>query len=197
MLRDTLKGISISTLAFAVGVAAFMLWVYQLPEEELGIDRYGWTRIEQEAALWWHQPHAFIVHVPPEPSTYAVWSCIKPNPLVLTVLVDAQRYVQLNEQVFGTLNDTRRLRSKLAELFHERLENRAYREGILENPNFAALSEFEKVERSVYVEAAPSLAYGEVVKLMDELKGVGADPLILRIGGSFIPTVHPKIALQN
>lgn len=197
MLRQFFKRASVFTLAFVFGVAAYMLWVYQLPEDDLGTDRFSWSKIEEDAALWWHRPHAFIVSVPPEPRTYEGWSCVKPNPLTLVVSVDAERRIELNEQGIGVLGNTEKLRAELSYLFRQRLENRAYREGILEDPRFSILSEFERIERNVYVEAAPSLPYGEVLKLIDELKGAGADPITLKIDDISIPAIRSEALLPN
>ncbi len=39
------------------------------------------------------------------------------------------------------------------------------------------LPQSERIEKTLYVKADQSLKYGEVLKLIDELKGTGANPI--------------------
>jgi hypothetical protein len=91
----------------------------------------------------------------------------------------------------GTLQDDGRLTRLLSEIFQQRLENRAYRKG---SESRADLPETEKIEKTVYLKADRSLSYGEVVRLIDELKGAGADPIGLQIDDSpFNPFYDPPM----
>ncbi len=74
----------------------------------------------------------------------------------------------------GRLDDTSRLKGKFAEIFRQRLEYRAYRVGMESRID---LPQSERIEKTLYVKADQSLKYGEVLKLIDELKGTGANPI--------------------
>jgi len=182
LIRALFKRVTALALAFVFGVSATMLWVYSLSDKELGSTRFDLVKVKEDALVWWHQPHALHVFVPPKPMIVGKeTSCILPNLLTLVVSVDEQRRVALNGNEFGTLDDTSRLAAKLTEFFQERAKSRAYKEGITEREDFSEIPEDERIEKTVYVKAHHSLKYDEVLKLIDDLKGVGADPIGLQI----------------
>lgn len=189
LMHALLKRLAPLTAAFVVGVSAYMLYVYQLPIEQLGSTRYGLAQakqdvqqLNQDVRVWWYQPFAFKVFVPPVPQPLSEDTvCILPNPLTLVISVDDKRLIQLNGKEIGSLEDTEKLQARLIELFQERVKFKAYRENIMSRPDFDDLPESEKTEKTVYIKAHHLLKYGEVLKLIDDVKGAGADPIGLQI----------------
>lgn len=187
LMYALLKRLAPLTAAFVVGVSAYMLYVYQLPIEQLGSTRYGLAQakqdvrqLNQDVRVWWYQPFAFKVFVPQQDDPNRIYAC-KPNPLTLVISVDDKRLIQLNGKEIGSLEDTEKLQARLIELFQERVKFKAYRENIMSRPDFDDLPESEKTEKTVYIKAHHSLKYGEVLKLIDDVKGAGADPIGLQI----------------
>jgi len=174
LLQAILKRISALLLAFALGVMVTMLWIYHLPDGQLGSNRYDLAKAKEDFRVWWYQPHAFKAFVPQKYEIPENVTCILPNPLTLVVSIDESKHLDLNGMDMGRLEDTSRLKEKFAELFRQRLENRAYKEGMESRTD---LPESERIEKTVYVKAAHSLKYSEVLMLIDELKGAGANPI--------------------
>jgi biopolymer transport protein ExbD len=114
------------------------------------------------------KPSRFEAKVPSEPDPNQSQD-IKPNPLTLVVTIDKDLKLKLNLDEMGSVNDTAPLSSKLAYLFQQRKEQNAFRPGTTE------------VERTVFIKAPRSLPYGEVVKVIDAIKGAGASPVGLQI----------------
>lgn len=115
------------------------------------------------------KPSRFEAKVPSEPDPQQDLSQIKPNPLTLVVTIANDLKLKLNQDELGSVNDTGPLGQRLSGLFAQRKEQRAYRPGT------------EEVERTVFVKAPRSLKYGEVVKVIDAIKGAGANPVGLQI----------------
>ncbi|HVS21602.1 MAG TPA: hypothetical protein VHD88_07125, partial [Pyrinomonadaceae bacterium] len=61
--------------------------------------------------------------------------------------------------------------------FQQRREQRAYKVG-METSN---LPEEQKIEKTVFVKAPRALHYGDVVKVIDAIKGAGANPVGLQV----------------
>lgn len=123
------------------------------------------------------KPTRFKALVPqePEPDPNQV---VKPNPLTLVVAIDSDLKVKLNLDEFGSVNDTGKLSARLTQIFEERKGNRAYATGMETRTD---LPEDERIQRTVFVKAPRSVKYGEVVKVIDALKGAGARPVGLQI----------------
>jgi biopolymer transport protein ExbD len=77
----------------------------------------------------------------------------------------------------GSVNDPSALSAKLAQTFDLRKSMRAYKVG-METSN---LPEDQKIEKTVFVKAPRSLKYGDVVKVIDAIKGAGANPVGLQV----------------
>jgi len=43
------------------------------------------------------------------------------------------------------------------------------------------LSEFQRVEKTIFIKAPRNIPYGEVARVLDGLKGTGADPIGLQL----------------
>ena len=114
------------------------------------------------------KPSRFEAKVPSEPDPQQSQD-IKPNPLTLVVTIAPDLKLKLNLDEMGSVNDTAPLASKLAYLFQQRKEQNAFRTGTTE------------VEKTVFVKAPRSMHYGEVVKVIDAIKGAGANPVGLQI----------------
>jgi biopolymer transport protein ExbD len=78
----------------------------------------------------------------------------------------------------GSVNDTTPLANKLAQVFRERKETRAYKVGM---ETAANVSEEERIEKTVFVKAPRTMKYGDVVKVIDAIKGAGANPVGLQV----------------
>ena len=78
----------------------------------------------------------------------------------------------------GTVDDTSKLSIKLVSLFQERTKNRVYRDELLTRLD---LPEELRIERTVFIKAPRGIPYGEVVRVMDGLKGAGAEPIGLQL----------------
>jgi len=115
------------------------------------------------------KPSRFEAKVPSEPDPQQDLSQIKPNPLTLVVTIASDLKLKLNQDEMGSVNDTAPLSQRLTGLFAQRKEQRAYKPGT------------EEVEKTVFVKAPRSLKYGEVVKVIDAIKGAGANPVGLQI----------------
>jgi biopolymer transport protein ExbD len=78
----------------------------------------------------------------------------------------------------GSVNDTGALSVRLQQVFQQRKELRAYKPGMETRTD---LPEDERIEKTVFVKAPRSLHYGEVVKVIDAIKGAGANPVGLQV----------------
>lgn len=115
----------------------------------------------------------FEAKVPSEPDNTPV----EPNPLTLVVTINKDLSLRLNGKLdIGTTNDTSNLSAKLINVFEERKKNKAFDLSL--NPN---LSDEERIQRTVFIKAPRSLNYNEIVKVIDSLKGAGANPVGLQI----------------
>lgn len=115
------------------------------------------------------KPSRFEAKIPSEPDPNQDLSQIKPNPLTLVVTISSDRKLKLNADDMGSVADLAPLASRLSSLFEQRREQRAFRTGT------------EEVEKTVFIKAPRSLPYGEVVKVIDSIKGAGADPVGLQV----------------
>jgi biopolymer transport protein ExbD len=78
----------------------------------------------------------------------------------------------------GTVDDTSKLSMKLVSLFQERTKNHVYRDEMLARLD---LAEELRIEKTVFIKAPRSIPYGEVVRVMDAVKGAGAEPIGLQL----------------
>ncbi len=118
----------------------------------------------------------FKTQIPQEPSDNMPADS---NILTLVVAVNSDSTLRLNtENELGTVENAEELTARLREIFKERLENRAYAERFAERND---LSDFEKIEKTVFIKAPRSANYGNVVKVVDAVKLSGANPISLQI----------------
>ena len=86
--------------------------------------------------------------------------------------------LKLNTEVMGSVNDPSALAAKLAQTFQQRKEQHAYKYGMEGATN---LPEDQRIEKTVFVKAPRALKYGDVVKVIDAIKGAGANPVGLQV----------------
>lgn len=124
------------------------------------------------------KPSRFKADVPTQRDPNEDLSQLKPNPLTLVVTISPDLQLKLNQDSMGSVNDTAPLSQRLVQVFQQRKEQRAYRPGM---ETRTELPEDERIEKTVFVKAPRSLPYGEVVKVIDALKGAGATPVGLQV----------------
>lgn len=123
------------------------------------------------------RPHKFTAQLPSPPDNRP----IDPNPKTLVVTVDLDRTLKLNALAdMGTIDDMTKLNQKLVAVFEERTKNHMYRDALISRPD---LSDSERIEKTVFIKAPRSLSYGEIAKVIDGLKGSGANPIGLQLDG--------------
>ncbi len=89
--------------------------------------------------------------------------------LNLRVDISKDLKLQLNGQDIGSVNETGQLSTTLANIFQQRKDRNQI------NP---ATGELYK---TVFIKAPKSVKYGEVVKVIDAVKGAGASPVGLQV----------------
>ena len=121
------------------------------------------------------KPSRFLTQVPSEPDKTPVGA----PPWGLVVTIKSDRTLMLNrESDLGSVDDTSRLSSRLVEVFGQRLANHAYRYDLRDRID---LPEEMRIEKTVFIKAPGSIPYGEVVRVLDGIKGAGATPVGLQI----------------
>jgi biopolymer transport protein ExbD len=122
------------------------------------------------------KPHRFLTKVPSPPQNCAD---VRPNVFTLVVTIQPDRTLKLNQlDNMGTIDDFTPLSAKLRSVFDERLQNRAYRADLVFRYD---LSDQDRIEKTVFIKAPRSIPYGEVTRVIDGLKGVGAAPIGLQL----------------
>ncbi len=97
----------------------------------------------------------------------------------LVVTVNKDSTLELNGATkLGSVAEPFLLQEELRQVFAVRLENHILN---AEFSKHEKLSLKEKIQKTVFVKAPRSLAYGEVVKVIDAIKTAGADPISLQI----------------
>src|ERR1044072_9127998 len=76
------------------------------------------------------KPSRFKADIPTQRDPNEDLSKLKPNPLTLVVTISPDLQIKLNQDAMGSVNDTASLAQKLAQVFRERLAQRAYKIGM-------------------------------------------------------------------
>jgi biopolymer transport protein ExbD len=122
------------------------------------------------------RPHRFLAKLPAEPQSNPE---IKPGPWTLVVTIQPDRTLKLNQLTdMGTVDNLTPLTAKLLSVFEERVRNRAYR---LDMVSRLDLPDLLRIEKTVFIKAPRTMPYGEVARVLDGLKGTGADPIGLQL----------------
>jgi biopolymer transport protein ExbD len=131
----------------------------------------------------------FMVVTPLKPSRFMTQIPGPPEPLrgpppesnvfTLVVAIKEDGTLELNKLGdMGTVNDTGKLSVALAKVFQGRLEHHAYSPDMYYRDD---LPEEARIQKTVFIKAPKSLPYGEVVKVIDGIKGSGAEPIGLQV----------------
>jgi biopolymer transport protein ExbD len=122
------------------------------------------------------KPHRFVAKLPSIPDNNPQ---IQPNIDTLVVTIEPDRTLKLNNlSDMGTVDNLAPLTTKLTSVFEERLRNRAYRLDLIARLD---LTEFQRVEKTIFIKAPRSIPYGEVARVLDGVKGAGAEPIGLQL----------------
>ena len=124
------------------------------------------------------KPSRFKADIPTQRDPNEDLSKLKPNPLTLVVSISNDLSLKLNADSIGSVNDTGPLSQKLRQVFSDRKTQRAYRVGMETRTD---VPEEERIEKTVFVKAPRTLKYGDVVKVIDAIKGAGASPVGLQV----------------
>jgi biopolymer transport protein ExbD len=124
------------------------------------------------------KPSRFQADIPTQRDPNEDLSQLKPNPLTLVVSIASDLSLKLNQDNMGSVNDPSALAQKLALTFAQRKEQRAYKVGMETRTD---MKEEDRIEKTVFVKAPRSLRYGDVVKVIDAIKGAGANPVGLQV----------------
>lgn len=124
------------------------------------------------------KPSRFKADIPTQRDPNEDVSKLKPNPLTLVVSITPDLQIKLNQDPMGSVNDTSALAAKLQQTFSQRREQHAYKVGMETATN---IPEDQRIEKTVFVKAPRALHYGDVVKVIDAIKGAGANPVGLQV----------------
>jgi len=124
------------------------------------------------------KPSRFKADIPTQRDPNEDLSQLKPNPLTLVVSISNDLQLKLNQDSMGSVNDTSALSKKLLVVFQQRKEQRAYKPGMETRTD---VPEQDRIERTVFIKAPRALRYEEVVKVIDAIKGAGANPVGLQV----------------
>ena len=124
------------------------------------------------------KPSRFQADIPTQRDPNEDLSQLKPNPLTLVVSISPDLQIKLNQDSMGSVNDTAPLAQRLALVFQQRKEQRAYKVGMEAR---ADVKEDDRIEKTVFVKAPRASKYGDVVKVIDAIKGAGANPVGLQV----------------
>jgi len=121
------------------------------------------------------KPARFLTKVPSKPDSQP----LNPNDKTLVVTIKADRTLTLNRRSdMGSVNDTSKLSNMLVDVFQQRLKNRAYSDQLRDRID---LPEEMRIERTVFIKAPRSIPYADVMRVLDGIKGAGANPVGLQI----------------
>src|ERR1044072_1573913 len=124
------------------------------------------------------KPSRFKADIPTQRDPNEDLSKLKPNPLTLVVTIGSDLSIKLNQDALGSVNETAPLAQKLAHVFQQRKETRAYKVGFETRSD---LKEEDRIEKTVFVKVPRATKYGDVDKVSDAIKGAGANPVGLQV----------------
>ena len=124
------------------------------------------------------KPSRFKADIPTQRDPNEDLSKLKPNPLTLVVSIGTDLQLKLNQDSVGSVNDTAPLAQRLSAVFKQRKEQRAYKVGMEARTD---VKEEDRIEKTVFVKAPRAAKYGDVVKVIDAIKGAGASPVGLQV----------------
>lgn len=111
----------------------------------------------------------FRVELQPVPVPVGPDVLVRLSPLFLVAVLDESGNVSINREDFGPISDTLKLENLLSRVIKDRTDQGVFRAGSNE------------IERTVNLRASGSSRYGDFVKLVDALKGSGAEPIVIAL----------------
>jgi biopolymer transport protein ExbD len=124
------------------------------------------------------KPHSFAAKLPAAPDDRILQPDIRT--LVVTILPDGTLKLNGLTDDMGTVEDSAKLSSFLVSLFKQRKLNHVYRDDMVSRLD---VPEDKRIETTVFIKAPRSISYGSVAKVIDGLKGAGAEPVGLQLDG--------------
>jgi biopolymer transport protein ExbD len=125
------------------------------------------------------RPHNFKVNLPSElPKDQTLLA--DPNTLVVTIQPDNSLKLNGLTDYMGTVDDSSKLSETLVALFNLRKKNHVYRDEMITRFD---LPEDARIQKTVFVKAPRAMPYLNVAKVIDGLKGAGAEPVGLQLDG--------------
>lgn len=123
------------------------------------------------------KPSRFMAFIPEPPRNEPIPP--KSNPLTLVVTIGSDGSLKLNNLAgMGSVNDTGLLSAELVKQFEERRVNHTYSSGMATRADY---SEWDRIEKTVFIKAPRAIHYGDVAKVIDGIKVAGANPVGLQI----------------
>jgi biopolymer transport protein ExbD len=123
------------------------------------------------------RPSRFSAKLPSQPQNDLPQ--LQPVQCTLVVTIEPDNSLRLNALTeMGTVDDPSKLNARLAALFEERTRNKVYRDDMRERFD---LPDRLRVEKTVFIKAPRSMPYGRIIRVMDGLKGAGAEPIGLQL----------------
>ena len=122
------------------------------------------------------KPHSFSTNLPAQANDLKLVTDFRT--LVVTIAPD--RTLKLNGLTsdMGTVDDSSKLSQFLVALFNERKRNHVYRDEMISRLD---VPEQYRIEKTVFIKAPRAIAYGDVARVVDGLKGAGAEPVGLQL----------------
>ena len=127
------------------------------------------------------KPARFKTSVPQKSEEIRKETKVNPRTLSICISKDdlsVKMKMGLREVAQGSVNDMGPVATFLSDEFKRRRDARDWKPGFETNPN--NLPDDERIERTVFIKAPETLKYGEVVKVIDAVKGAGASPVGLQ-----------------
>jgi biopolymer transport protein ExbD len=122
------------------------------------------------------KPHSFAAKLPAAPDDRNMDPDIRT--LVVTIMPDSTLRLNGLTDDMGTVADSSKLSSFLVSLFKQRKLNHVYRDNMVSRLD---VPEDKRIETTVFIKAPRSTSYGSVAKVIDGLKGAGAEPVGLQL----------------
>jgi biopolymer transport protein ExbD len=124
------------------------------------------------------KPHSFAAKIPAAPDDRV----LLPHIDTLVVSIQSDGTLKLNGLTddMGTVEDSSKLSTFLMSLFKQRKLNHVYRDEMVSRLD---VPEDKRIETTVFIKAPRSISYGSVAKVIDGLKGAGAEPVGLQLDG--------------
>lgn len=122
------------------------------------------------------RPFSFKALVPQPPDRERD---VTPNPLAIVITIEKDLRLKLNRHTHvGSVDDPGAMSAELIDTFRKRRDAGTIRPDMIDR---ADVPPDERVPKTVVIEAARSIAYGEVAKVIDAVKVAGARPIGLQI----------------